>query len=104
MIKNRMAALLLAGALSFPLVSFAAQVPLGEATAAQVEAVSRININQADAPQLQAGLNGVGEVKAKAIVNYRETHGAFASVDEILEVNGIGPAILESNRDRLSVE
>ena len=53
---------------------------------------------------LQRELSGIGETKAKAIVAYRDTHGAFASVDELLEVKGIGEATLEKNRDKLMVD
>jgi competence protein ComEA len=45
----------------------------------------------------------VGAAKAKAIVAYREENGPFASVDELLEVKGIGRAILERNLDKLEV-
>ena len=48
-------------------------------------------------------LAGVGEAKAKAIVAYRETNGPFSSVDELLEVKGIGKAILDRNREKLEV-
>lgn len=63
----------------------------------------RININDADAATLQRELSGVGETKAKAIVAYRESSGPFASVDELLEVKGIGKAILDANREMLQV-
>ncbi|MGE6321659.1 ComEA family DNA-binding protein [Pseudomonas oryzihabitans] len=62
-----------------------------------------LNINVADATALQ-GLRGIGAVKAQAIVDHRQAHGAFASVDELLEVKGIGKALLQRNRDRLSVD
>jgi competence protein ComEA len=65
--------------------------------------VPRININDADAATLQRELSGVGETKAKAIVAYRESSGPFASVDELLEVKGIGKAILDANREKLQV-
>lgn len=65
------------------------------------EQSSRIDLNAADVPTLQRELAGVGEAKARAIVAYRESNGAFASVDELLEVKGIGKAILEKNRDKL---
>ena len=42
-------------------------------------------------------------MKAQAIIDHRNTNGPFASVDELLEVKGIGAAILEKNRDRMSV-
>ena len=71
--------------------------------AVQVAAVAKVNLNTADASTLKRELNGVGEVKAQAIVEYRDANGPFASVDELLEVKGIGQAILEKNRDKLSV-
>jgi competence protein ComEA len=69
----------------------------------QVAAVGTVNLNTADATTLAQGLLGIGEVKAQAIVAYREASGPFASVDELLEVKGIGTATLEKNRDRLSI-
>ncbi|MCH4899118.1 MULTISPECIES: ComEA family DNA-binding protein [Pseudomonas] len=63
----------------------------------------KVDLNNADAATLQKELAGVGEAKAKAIVAYRETNGPFASVDELLEVKGIGKAILDRNRDKLEV-
>lgn len=64
---------------------------------------AKVDLNSADAPTLQRELAGVGEAKAKAIVIYRETNGPFSSVDELLEVKGIGKAILDKNRERLEV-
>ena len=61
-----------------------------------------ININTATASQLTA-LNGIGESKAAAIVEYREQHGDFGSVDELLNVRGIGEKILEGLRDQVTV-
>lgn len=63
-----------------------------------------VNINSADAETLQRDLNGIGQVKAKAIVEYREANGPFTTVDELLEVKGIGAATLEKNRSKLSVK
>ncbi len=65
--------------------------------------VALVNLNTADAAMLQRELLGVGQVKARAIVEYRAANGAFASVDDLLEVNGIGAAILEKNRSKLSI-
>lgn len=62
-----------------------------------------LNINVADVTALQR-LRGIGAVKAQAIVDHREAHGAFASVDELLEVKGIGKALLQRNRELLSVD
>ncbi|NNB49502.1 ComEA family DNA-binding protein [Pseudomonas fragi] len=64
--------------------------------------VVTININTADEAR-QRELSGVGAVKAKAIVAYREANGDFTSVDELLEVKGIGKVILERNRDKIVI-
>ncbi len=52
-----------------------------------------VNINTATEPELEA-LPEVGPVTAQAIVAWREEHGGFTSVDELLEVDGIGDATL----------
>lgn len=62
-----------------------------------------VNINTASADTLSQTLTGIGPAKAKAIVEHRNVRGAFRSVDELLEVKGIGPATLEKNRERLRV-
>ena len=63
-----------------------------------------VNINSADAQTLAEGLKGVGLSRAKEIVVYRETFGPFASVDELIEVKGVGPSTLEKNRAVLTLE
>jgi competence protein ComEA len=68
------------------------------------EQQSKIDLNEVDAIKLQRELVGVGEAKANAIVAYREANGAFSSVEELLEVKGIGKAILDRNRDKLEVK
>ena len=68
------------------------------------EALPRLGIKKADAATLQKELNGIGKAKAEAIVAYREAHGPFTSVDELLEIKGIGNALLERNRDKVTVE
>jgi len=62
-----------------------------------------INLNTADAETLTRELKGIGAAKAKAIVAYREAHGPFSSVDDLLEVKGIGAATLDKNRAKLSL-
>lgn len=66
-------------------------------------AFGAININTAGATEL-ASLNGIGKVKAESIVQYRETNGAFKSVDDLLLVKGIGNKTLETIRDQLTVD
>jgi competence protein ComEA len=83
-----------------------AQAPASNAavsSTAQAPTSDRFNINSADAETLQKELVGIGAAKAAAIVAYRDENGAFTSVDELLEVKGIGKAILEKNRDKLSI-
>ena len=63
---------------------------------------AEININTATMQQFTE-LDNIGSVKAAAIVEYRDKHGHFESVDDLLKVNGIGLAILEANRDMLTV-
>ncbi|MEX3772211.1 ComEA family DNA-binding protein [Pseudomonas sp. MYb118] len=82
--------------------SEAASAPLVLELAPQAQS-EKIDLNMADASTLQRELSGVGEAKAKAIVAYRESNGPFASVDELLEVKGIGKAILDKNREKIEV-
>lgn len=62
-----------------------------------------VNLNTADELTLERELLGVGAVKAKAIIAHRQANGPFTSVDELLEVKGIGAATLEKNRAKLSI-
>lgn len=59
-----------------------------------------INVNTADAATLVA-LKGVGDKKARAIVAFRKANGPFASLEDFEEVPGIGPALIDANRDRI---
>ncbi|NNE73711.1 MAG: hypothetical protein HKN26_08620 [Acidimicrobiales bacterium] len=59
-----------------------------------------VRLNQATATELES-LPGVGPVTAGAIVAHRERHGPFASIDGLLDVQGIGEAKLESLRELL---
>ncbi|CAE6916077.1 ComEA family DNA-binding protein [Ectopseudomonas khazarica] len=107
MLKVRLSSLLLAVLVSLPLAATAAETPKAEpakAAAAQVAQTGLVNLNTADVATLQRELAGIGATKAQAIVAYREEHGDFATVDELLEVKGIGEATLEKNRDKLSVK
>lgn len=61
-----------------------------------------VNINTADEAALRT-LQGVGEVLAQRILDYRAEHGVFLTVDELTNVKGIGSGILEANRARLTV-
>jgi len=56
-----------------------------------------VHLNSATLAQLD-GLPGVGPVTAQKILDYRQQHGAFGSVDELDAISGIGPARLETLR------
>ncbi|BCW96052.1 MAG: helix-hairpin-helix domain-containing protein [Fimbriimonadales bacterium] len=62
-----------------------------------------INLNTADAEQLEA-IPGIGPVLAQRIIEYRQTHGRFQSVDDLLEVHGIGAKRLENMRPYVTVK
>ena len=62
-----------------------------------------ININTANIAQLET-LNGIGPVKAEAIIAYREEFGAFINIEEIMEVKGIAEKTFEKIRERICVE
>jgi competence protein ComEA len=63
---------------------------------------SKVNINSASAVELEA-LPGIGEVIAQEILDYRTANGPFASVDDLLDVSGIGEVTLENIRDLVTV-
>ena len=63
----------------------------------------KININTASADEL-TNLKGIGEKKAKMIIDFREDNGPFKQPEDIIKVPGIGPKTLEANKDRIVVE
>lgn len=67
-------------------------------------AAEKVNINTADAAELQEVLVGVGAAKAQDIVAYRQANGDFRSADQLANVRGIGLATVDQNRDRISVD
>ena len=110
MLKVQFSSLLFAFLASISLATSAADEPPAKTPAVEVAPVvdagmqvSKVNLNTADAETLERELLGVGKVKAASIVDHRAANGPFASVDDLLEVKGIGAAILEKNRDRLSI-
>lgn len=61
-----------------------------------------ININTASAAELES-LPGIGPVLAQSVVDYREAHGLFGSVEEIMEVQGIGQGVFEDIKELITV-
>jgi competence protein ComEA len=62
----------------------------------------KININKASAEELTS-LSGIGEAKALAIIEYRETNGAFRETSDIMKVSGIGEALYNKIKDDIDV-
>lgn len=61
-----------------------------------------ININNADLSELQK-INGIGEVKAQSIIDYREKNGGFKSIEDIKNVDGIGSKTFEKIKDKICI-
>jgi len=92
-------------------LALAAAVCLGLAAAALAEPAkpaeppptSPVNLNTASAGELES-LPGIGASRAQAIVEARKAKGGFKTVDELLEVKGIGEQGLERLRPFVRVE
>ncbi|MDP5209722.1 helix-hairpin-helix domain-containing protein [Microbulbifer sp. 2205BS26-8] len=67
------------------------------------QVVTKINVNSASVAELAEKLEGVGTEKAQLIVEHREKHGPFTSVEQLLDVKGIGAATLKKNRDKIQL-
>ncbi len=61
-----------------------------------------VNINQADVDTLTL-LKGIGKAKAQAIISYREQHGKFTAVEDLMKIKGIGEKIVLANKDQLKI-
>ena len=87
-------------ALILTLTSSLALAEEAQDSASEMAAIS-VNLNSASAAELAEKLDGVGPARAELIIKYREENGPFASVEQLLEVKGIGAATLEKNRARI---
>ena len=61
-----------------------------------------VNLNTADIAALMT-LPGIGESRAKAIISYREQHGAFAKIEDIMKISGIKQAAFSKIKDKITV-
>ncbi len=85
---NYVAVLITAAMLLFTSVTMASEV---------------VNINRASAAAMIENWKGIGEVKARAIVAYRKKNGNYSSIDDLLNVTGIGEGLIKKNRRYMSV-
>lgn len=67
-----------------------------------VQGDGRVNLNTASRSELMT-LPGIGETKADAIVQYREEHGAFQSIEEIQNISGIKSGVFEKIKDLITI-
>jgi competence protein ComEA len=93
-------------ALTFPDATPSASVPDASATPSEMTETAglytKVNINTATITELDS-LPGIGTVIAGNIITYRESHGKFTTIDELMDVDGIGQAKLAALKDRITV-
>ena len=63
---------------------------------------NKISINTARLSELM-NIKGIGEIKAKSIIEYREKNGLFKSIEDITKVKGIGSSTFEKIKDYIKV-
>lgn len=78
------------------------EAPPAGPSAGSGSAPGLVSVNTADAAALEE-LPGIGPALAARIIDWRDTEGPFATVDDLLAVSGIGPKVLESLRDLVTV-
>lgn len=66
-----------------------------------VQTTQKINLNTADESALVHAVKGIGKKRAEAIIQYREEHGQFKSLDELAYVHGLGAAFVKRNKELL---
>ena len=77
----------------------AEEIPAG-ATSKEEAKEGKVNINTATVEELKT-LNGVGEKKAEAIIEYRKKNGSFQTKEDLMKVRGIGKKLFESFQERI---
>lgn len=73
-----------------------------ENTDTDTSAGMKININTASKEELMT-LTGIGEVRAVAIISYRQAHGAFGDIEELMQVEGIKQGTYDKIKDQITV-
>ena len=76
---------------------------IGNGEASSVDSsVEKVRINYATQEEIET-LSGIGPSKAATIIQYREENGLFQTIDDLLEVSGIGEKTLENIRDQIQI-
>lgn len=83
-------------------VALAEDLPRKENAGSAEAAEQLLDLNQATLEQLES-LPGIGEKKAQAILAFREQHKGFRSVSQLLQIKGIGRAMLRKLKPLLTV-
>ncbi len=68
-----------------------------------IMAAEKINLNTANFEELTR-LKGIGPAYAQRIIDYREKHGPFERIEDLMKVKGIGPKTFNTNKDMITVE
>ena len=91
------------GLLGMPTFAAEPVKPATPVVAVEQPALTRVSLNSADADTLAKNLVGIGPAKAEAIIEWRNNNGRFTSIEQLLEIKGIGEATLNKNRARVTL-
>ena len=75
---------------------------VGETTVTKGTENAKVNINTAGKEELMT-LKGIGEAKAEDILKYREEHGGFGSIEELMQINGIKEGVFNKIKDDITI-
>ena len=98
--KTAVLSLFIGALLGMPTVHALPNLSQQAATQTQEETV---NLNTASVAELSAALTGVGMKRAEAIVALREKLGGFTDINQLMQVKGIGPRMLEINKAKMKL-
>lgn len=101
--RSAIAALMIGSSVALASMSVSAQSQ-NNAHSKAPEKQETVNINNANAKILSMDLDGIGPVKAKAIVSYRNAHGDYKRVQDLTKVKGIGSRTVAENRSHIRLK